>query len=464
MQVYQYMRVHRRYIPQEVLDEYNLSSEYFDSKGFAYLEIRKGMYGLKEAAILAYDQLKDHLAKYGYVPFKHTPGMWRHSTRPLTFTLAVDDFGIKYFSKQDADHLLSALQDKYSITIDWSGDSYLGLNINWQYDKGYVEISMPDYVPKALAKFKHPPPRLPQHAPHAWTAPVYGQKTQYASEDCSPLLDEDETTRVQAISGTFLYYARAVDPTILPALNEISNQQSKPTEKTAKACKQLMDYLFTHPKAVIRYYASDMVLSLISDAAYLVLPGARSRCATLYTLSNAPTSKPPSIKPNGPVHVLVKTIRGVPASASEAETGGIFLGAQEAVPILNTLIELGHPQPPSGTPIETDNSTAHDILTAQVRMKRSKAFDMRYHWIKDRIAQGQFDLYWARGAQNRGDYFTKHHPPAHHRLMRPLYLHTACHVSHMRGCVGLHVPTQTSDHIYMQSHTRPTYSKSHLIN
>jgi len=97
-------------------------------------------------------------------------------------------------------------------------------------------------VPKALAKFKHPPPRLPQHAPHAWTVPVYGQKTQYASEDCSPLLDEDETTRVQAISGTFLYYARAVDPTILPALNEISNQQSKPTEKTAKATHGLLVY------------------------------------------------------------------------------------------------------------------------------------------------------------------------------------------------------------------------------
>jgi len=85
---------------------------------------------------------------------------------------------------------------------------------------------------------------------------------------------------------------------------------------------------------------------------------------------------------------------------------------------------------------------------------------MRYHWIRDRIAQGQFDLYWARGAQNRGDYFTKHHPPAHHRLMCPLYLQTACHVSHMRGCVGPHVPTHTSDHIYMLSHSRPTYSKN----
>ena len=87
-----------------------------------------------------------------------------------------------------------------------------------------------------------------------------------------------------------------------------------------------MDYLFSHPKAVIWYYASDMILSLISDAACLVLPDSRSRCAMLYTLSNAPTSKPPFIKPNGPVQVLLKTIHGVPASASEADTVGIFIG------------------------------------------------------------------------------------------------------------------------------------------
>jgi hypothetical protein len=60
------------------------------------------MYALKEAAILAYDQLKAHLAPYGYDPVSHTPGFWRHTT------LAIDDFGIKYFSKEDADHLLVA--------------------------------------------------------------------------------------------------------------------------------------------------------------------------------------------------------------------------------------------------------------------------------------------------------------------------------------------------------------------
>ena len=133
-------------------------------------------------------------------------------------------------------------------------------------------------------------------------------------------------------------------------------------------------------------------------------------------------------------------MRGVPASAAEAETGGLFNAAQEAIPLLTTLKELGHPQPTTGTPIETDNSTAHDILTASVRMKRSKSFDMRYHWVKDRIAQGQFFLYWAKGKWNRADYFTKHHPPSHHKLMRYSYLQRPQQsnsvIPHVQGCVS----------------------------
>ena len=97
MQIYQYMRLHRRYVNIKIANEYNLTDNYFDANGYAYLEIRKGMYGLKEAAILAYEQLRSHLTQFGYVPMKHTPGLWRHESRPTTFTLAVDDFGIKYF-------------------------------------------------------------------------------------------------------------------------------------------------------------------------------------------------------------------------------------------------------------------------------------------------------------------------------------------------------------------------------
>jgi hypothetical protein len=424
MTIYQYMRIHRKYIPQDIQEQYQLTSAHFDSKGYAYVEIRKGMYGLKEAAILAYDQLRTHLAPFGYAPVPFTPGLWRHDSKPITFTLAVDDFGIKYFDKADVTHLFAALATRYAYTTDWSGSSYLGFKLDWNYEKGFLDISMPGYVSKALHTLKHPAPSRPQHSPHRWSAPVYGQKIQLANTDLTPLLDKAGIHRVQQISGLFLYYSRGCDPTIIVALNEISNHQAAPTEKTKAACDMLLDYLHTHPDATIRYHASDMILSICSDAAYLVLPNARSRAAGHFFLSTLPstTGVTPTPKTNGAIHVLCKTLRTVAASASEAETGALFLNAQEAVPMITALQEMGHPQLPTGTPLETDNSTANGILHANVRLKRSKAFDMRYFWLRDRVNQKQFNLYWRRGSDNSADYFSKHHSPQHHKNMRPLYL------------------------------------------
>jgi hypothetical protein len=334
--------------------------------------------------------------------------VWRHNTRRTTFTLAVDDFGIKYFCKVDADHLFSALKDKYALTQDWSGNNYLGMTLDWNYTavRPYVDVSMPKFVDKGRSKYQHSSPKFAQHAPHLWSTPVYGQKVQYAPTDTSSLLNKKGTTRVQGVSGTFLFYGRAIDYTILPALNQISNNQARPTEITSKAFDNLIDYLATHPDAVIRFYASGMCLCIVSDAAYLVLPDARSRCTGLFFLSDHSTTTPPQTATNGAVHVLCKTIRGVPAPAAEAETIGLFMNAQEDIPMITALEEMVHKQPLNGTPLETNNSTANCILKAQVRMKLSKAFDMRYHWLKDRIARKQFNLYWAPSKVNRADYFS----------------------------------------------------------
>jgi hypothetical protein len=129
------------------------------------------MYGLKEAAIIAFNQLVQKLDE----PTPFTPGLWRHRTKPtITFVLCVDDFGVKYFSKADALHLIDAIRSHYKLTIDWSGSLYCGLTLDWHYDEGYVDVSMPGYVKRALTKFNHPAPLKKQHARHPWVAPVYG--------------------------------------------------------------------------------------------------------------------------------------------------------------------------------------------------------------------------------------------------------------------------------------------------
>jgi hypothetical protein len=418
----EYMRVHRRHIPPDIFEQYNLHS-IISTDGFIYIKIKKGMYGLKQAAILAYQKLVNNLAPYGYKPCKYSLGLWTHSTRRTKFCLCVDDFGVKYFSKSDADHLLTSLRSSgFTVSTDWEGKNYCGLTLDWHYNKGFVDISMPNYVHTALMKFQHKQNSRPCHAPHKWTRPAYGKQTQYAPppDDTDLLKTKQEIRRIQAIVGTFLYYARAIDCTMLPALNQISTQQSKPTQQTNEDANMLLDFAATYPDAKIRFHASDMILNIDTDAAYLVMPNAKSRIAGYFYLSSLPSASNIPVPINGPILVECTTIKHVVGSAAEAECGGCYHNAQKAIPIRIALAELGHPQPK--TPLKTDNSTAAGFANNSMRQKRSKAWDMRFHWIRDRVAQEQFKIFWDKGVNNLADYFTKHHSPSHHLESRPTYI------------------------------------------
>ena len=161
---------------------------------------------------------------------KYTPGIWHNKTHKITFALCVDDFGVKYFWKDYARHLINAMKDHYKVTIDWEGKIYCGLNIDWNFNKGLVYVSIRNYVRHVLLKFELKPPGKHQHAPHQWTAPVYGQNTAQHPTDISQtsLLDKNVKYQIQPISDTSLYYSE-IYPCIKPTLNEIAYEQSSPT-------------------------------------------------------------------------------------------------------------------------------------------------------------------------------------------------------------------------------------------
>ena len=409
------------------MDQYNLWPLVHNDHVMA--EVRKGMYGLPQAGILAYQRLVKHLNSHGYFATANTPGLFRHRTRPVTFTLVVDDFGVKYVGDQHAQHLIDTLKSLYTITTDWTGSLYCGLTLKWDYDKRTVDISMPGYVERALQTLQHPLPTRAQYAPHAWAAPTYGAKIQYAEDDdTSPPLSPKALTRLQQIVGIFLYYARAIDSTMLVALGgSLASAQTKGTEQTTIAITQLLNYCATNPDAILRYSASEMALHVHSDASYLSEKRARSRAGGLFFLSSK--LSPPNIAPlpnsipppnNGAVHVHSSIISAVMPSATEAETGALFYNGKEAAMLRNSLRDMGHPQ--TATPIQTDNACAAGIANETVKQRRSKAMDMRFYWIRDRVRQGQFLIHWRKGTDNLADYFTKHHSPSHHRRMRQRYL------------------------------------------
>ena len=325
MERYEYGRIPYHLIPIEIREQYNLD-QLVANDGHIYFEVRKGMYGLPQAGIIAYHALRDHLQPHGYQPCRYTPGLWKHDTRDLRFCLVVDDFGVKYKNKDDANHLIAALQEKYEVTIDWTGHLFCGITLTWDYINGIVILSMPGYVIRVLRRLKHVLKKL-QDAPHPWNEPAYGQKVQYAETDETDALNKELTTLIQVIVGCFLFYARAVDPTMLTALNAISQHQSKPTQKTLKTAEHFLDYCASHPDAAIKYVASDMQLWCDTDAAYLVAKNARSRVAGHFYLSDKlkdPKKPQPNPTPNGPLHTEVSLIKNVVASSTEAEIASTF--------------------------------------------------------------------------------------------------------------------------------------------
>jgi len=279
-------------IPEEIISEYDLA-KLLNRDNCVYIEIQKGMYRLPQAGILAQELLDQHMARHGYNQSKIVPGLWMHDTRQTTFTLVVDDFGVKYTSKADAQHLIDALQEDYQITIDWTSAKYIGIMLDWDYVRCKVHLTMPKYIAKALECFQHPKPKQPQNSPHPCTITIYGAKMQYAEQvDDTPLLDKEGQKYVQSVTPTLLYYARAVDPTLLVPLSAVAAHQSVPTEETKELIHQLLDFCATQEEAVLTYNASDMVLAVHSNAGYLNERKVRSQAGGHFFMSTNTPSPP----------------------------------------------------------------------------------------------------------------------------------------------------------------------------
>ena len=284
-------------------------------------------YGLKQSGRIAHDELVTHLLPYGYKPSKRTPGLWKHETKPISFILCVDDFGIRYIGENNLQHLQQALKDKYDITQDDTGILYYGLNLKWDYNTRKVELSMLNYVKEALHKFQHPKLTRTQHAPHPWVQKVYGKHQQLVDNPPPlPQPSKPETKLIQQKVGTFLYYARALDDTILTTLNSIGTMQSKPTQATKNKVHHRLYYLSTQPTFVVTYTVSDMILHVDSDASYLVEPGSKSRGGGYYYLSS---HKFPKL--NGSIHCMATLIKAIMSSAAELELGNLFLNTTNIV-------------------------------------------------------------------------------------------------------------------------------------
>ena len=112
----EYTRIHIKYLPPDIIKYYNATSLFHSD--YVYCKTNKGVCGFKQAVILAYNQLLTYFTDVGYRSIISITSMLEHISRPTKVCLCVDDIGIKYYSKDDADHLLQTLGKDYTYSTD----------------------------------------------------------------------------------------------------------------------------------------------------------------------------------------------------------------------------------------------------------------------------------------------------------------------------------------------------------
>ncbi len=202
-------------------------------KGFVHLEMQKAVWGLPQVGILANKRLRRKLTPFEYFEHVSTPGLWYHKTWPISFTLVVDNFGVKYMNRDNIDDLIALIKKTYNLTKGWMGNLYCGICLDWDYTNHTVNISMPGYIEKNLQQYSYIASKQVQKCLYMPAPKRFGSKAQAPlPSDSSPKLDKAGIKKVQKIVGSILYYALAVNMTVLMALSTIAANQTIATAQT----------------------------------------------------------------------------------------------------------------------------------------------------------------------------------------------------------------------------------------
>ena len=258
--------------------------------------------------------------------------MWQS----ITFFLVVDNFGIKVTNMADFEHLKEALEEHFTVAVDYEGSRFCGVKLKWDYACCHVDCSMPVYIATALTKYQHAMPTVPQNALYNAAAIQHSTKVQRVETNTLAPLSKSKIKHVQDIVGTLLYYAWAINPTLLAALSAIATRQANGTRAVADACHQLLYYVAMHPNAGLCYHACNMILAIHMDVSYLSEMGGKSPAAGHFYLTNQNNK---DFK-NGAVLMLSAIIKHVMSSASKAKLAALYYGCKISAPLHTTLKEI----------------------------------------------------------------------------------------------------------------------------
>lgn len=108
------------------------------------------------------------------------------------------------------------------MKVDPKAKQYVGIDLNWDYTKRELICSMDEYVKTAFSEFQQIQPKQHHYGPSKAKRPDYGAKVQYVKHNETAPLPPDKIRHIQQVVGKLLFMGRAVDNTMLHALNDIA--------------------------------------------------------------------------------------------------------------------------------------------------------------------------------------------------------------------------------------------------
>ena len=419
----EYMWIDSTHLTDQFIMDYNLQ-EFVVPFGKSYrilMKICKTIYGLKNAGRLSKNKLDNILLGSGYTENPNVPCLYTHASNGVVFVLVVDDFAVKYNNITGRDHLISTIkQANYELSVDATGSKFVGLTIHYNRNKRYMDISVPGYVKKLLTRFAHRNIR-PCESPMVYTAPNYSDPSQSLKlpTDTSADLDAAGVLEAQQIIGCVLWYSRVVDVTTLTAVSKASTSLADKKASINALLDRLLGHLMKFPDNKVRYYASDMIIHSFSDLSYLSESKGRSRAGgvAFFGWHNKPE------RLNGPVITSSTILDVVVGSVSEGEYGAAYRMARQTAWLRIIAAAFGHEQP-GPTTLHVDNSTAVGLANDTLKIARSKAIDMRFHWLRDRVRQGAIRVVYIPGERQLADFFTKALPVWQHLKQMTKFVRT----------------------------------------
>ena len=323
---------------------------------------------------------------------------------------------MKYSDIADFHALVDCLALRYHVKASPTANLFLGLTLDYDTGNRTLTLSMPSYIPALLHLHHRPQGIRLASSPSIYIPPKFGSSApQMSPEDFSQPASPAQKLELQEVIGSLMYYARILDHSLLPAVTYLACFQAAPTLDTMAAMERLLGYCARYPNATQVIHPSPMLLTVFSDASYLNRPNSGSTIGGLHTLSDQSPDKL-----NASVHAESSGIPVIVSSAGQAELSSAFGNAKIAHDERTILRNLGYPQPP--TPIYCDNECTIGLAHDAIKRKQSKSMDLRWDWLRDRVAQRMFVLPYLRSILNPADFFTKALPVHRHHELAPLFV------------------------------------------